>query len=178
MALAGIYTITAPLDTARQLASYLRGGAPNMSAQRAECLSASLAVSDGRYNPEAQRIISEIPPNATITPATAYLLYRWSHLQDLWQPSWQEWGSYLHDHMISPTASDIEIAQSVDPQTDYTPYLVPARSAAIDLASGGPVVADKKQLHALALEVYDECRRRDEEEKRQPDHQAASAGRR
>lgn len=165
VALAAIYTVTAPLDAARQLAAHLRGGAPNLPAHRAECLSGSTAVVDGRFTPEAQKIITEIPPNATIMPASAYLLYRWSHVQDLWQPAWQEWDSYLRDHMIRPTASDIEIAQSVDPQTDYTPFLVAARSTAIDLASGGPVVTDKKQAQGLAVEVYDECRRRDKEEK-------------
>ncbi|MBU8820891.1 hypothetical protein KL864_34055 [Mycolicibacterium goodii] len=163
VALAGVYTITAPLGTARQLAAHLRGGAPNMPAHRYDCLPTSAAVTGGRYSPDAQATISQIPPNATIASASAYLLYRWSHLQENWQPSWREWEIYLHEHLISPTASDIEIAQTVDPATDYTPYLVPARSTVVDLASGGPVVASRKQLQTLAEQVYNECRRKDED---------------
>lgn len=161
--LAGIYTLTAPLDAAQQLAASLRGGAPNMPASHTRCIPTSPAVIDGQYSPHAQQIISEIPPNATIAPATGYLLYRWSHQDQPWQPSWDEWVIFLHDHDVTPTATDIDIAQTVDPQTDYTPYLVPARSTTIDLSIGGAVVADKKQIERLATQIYDECRRSDDQ---------------
>lgn len=165
VALAGIYTLTEPLNAARQIAASLRGGAPNMPAQRAECVSASTAIIDGQYSPQAQQIIAAIPPDATITTATAYLLYRLSHQDQPWQPTWEEWQNYLRDHAIAPTASDIDIAQTVDPQTDYTPYLVPARATAIDLAIGGPVTASKKQIASLANQIYTDCRHADEQRK-------------
>lgn len=165
VALAGIYTLTEPLNAARQIAASLRGGAPNMPARRAECIPASAAVTDGHYTAQAQQIISDIPPDATITTATAYLLYRLSHQDQPWQPTWDEWLNYLREHAVSPTASDIDIAQTVDPTTDYTAYLVPARATAIDLAIGGPVTADKKQLTTLAKQIYTECRRADEQRK-------------
>lgn len=163
--LAGIYTLTAPLDAARELAASLRGGAPNLPASRTACIPDSPAVTDGHYTPEAQRIVADIPPNATIKPATAYLLYRWSHQDQPWQPNWDEWEGYLHDHSIGPTASDIEIAESVDPQADYTPYLVAARSTTVALAAGGPIAADKKQIASMADQVYRACRRSDEQRK-------------
>ncbi|MEE3755282.1 hypothetical protein [Mycobacterium intracellulare] len=163
--LAGIYTLTAPLDAARELAASLRGGAPNMPPSRSACIPNSPAVIDGHYTPEAQRIVSDIPPNATINPATAYLLYRWSHQDQPWKPSWDEWDGYLHDHQIGPTASDIDIAESVDPRADYTPYLVAARSTTVALAAGGPIAADKKQIAAMAYQVYRDCRRSDEQRK-------------
>lgn len=161
--LAGIYTLTAPLDAAQQLSASLRGGAPNLPAGHRRCIPGSSAVIDGQYSPHAQQIISEIPPNATIAPATAYLLYRWSHQDQPWQPSWDEWATFLHDHDVTRTATDIDIAQTVDPQTDYTPYLVPARSTTIDLSIGGAVVADKRQIERLATQIYDDCRRSDEQ---------------
>jgi hypothetical protein len=168
VALAGIYSLTAPLDAARQLAVSLRGGAPKMPAQRAYCIPDSPAVVDGHFTVRARQAVSDIPPDTTITPATAYLLYRWSHQSQPWQPTWDDWNSYLRDHLIRPTASDIDIAESVDPKTDYTPYLVAARSTTIDLSIGGPVVADKKQIEALADQIYQDCRTRGRQERRHP----------
>jgi hypothetical protein len=166
VALAGIYTLTAPLDTARQLAASLRGGAPKMTAQRTHCIPDSPAIADGHLTAQARQAVSDIPPDTTITPATAYLLYRWSHQDQPWQPTWNDWNNYLHNHLIRPTASDIDIAQSVDPKTDYTPYLVAARSTAIDLSIGGPVAADRKQIDALADQIYRDCRTRSWQEAR------------
>lgn len=165
VALAGIYTLTAPLDTARQLAASLRGGAPKTPTHRAHCIPDSPAVVDGHFTAQARQAVSDIPPDATITPATAYLLYRWSHQNQPWQPNWDHWNNYLRNHLIRPTASDIDIAESVDPKTDYTPYLVPARSTAIDLSIGGPVITDKKQIKALADQIYRDCRRNNEQHK-------------
>jgi hypothetical protein len=172
VALAGIYTLTAPLDTARQLAASLRGGPPKMPAQRAHCVPDSPAVVDGHFTAQARQAVSDIPPDVTITPATAYLLYRWSHQGQRWQPTWDDWNSYLRDHLIRPTASDLEIAESVDPKTDYTPYIVAARSTTIDLSIGGPVVADRKQIEALADQIYRDCRTRGRQEGR---HQTAQS---
>lgn len=154
---AGLYIMYAPIDTALAFAKALQGGAPNLPASRAACIPDSPAVRDGRYVPAAQRVIDQIPPNATITSTTAYLLYRLSHLHQGWQPTWDEWSAYLTDRAITKTASDTDIALSVDPHTDYSPYLVPSRSTAIELAVQGPVVADKRQLANLADQIYRTC---------------------
>lgn len=163
--LAGIYVVTAPLSVARGFATFLRGGAADIPAHVVECIPDSGAVHAGRYTAPAERIVSEIPQDATIAPATAFLLYRWSHIGDQgqWQPTWNEWQSHLNARMIRATASDIDIAQSVDPEMDYRPYLVPARATTIGLSISGSVVAGKRQIEDVAQQIYQECKRRDEQ---------------
>lgn len=163
--LAGIYVLTAPLSVARGFANFLRGGGTDLPARVVECIPESSAVNAGRYTTAAERIIAEIPQDATISPATAFLLYRWSHINEpgQWQPTWNQWQDYLNAQAIQPTATDIDIAQSVDPELDYTPYLVPARSTTIGLSISGSVVAGKRQIEDIATQVYQECKDRDEQ---------------
>lgn len=161
--LAGVYMLSAPLILARDFAQFLRGGALDLPAHVAACIPDSAAVHAGRYTESGEQIVAEIPQNATIAPATAFLLYRWSHIGDRWQPTWTRWEAHLGAQKISATASDIEIAQSVDPETDYTPYLVPARSTTIGLSIAGPVVAGKRQIEDIANQIYRECQRRDDQ---------------
>lgn len=167
VALAAVYTMTAPMTLAKSFAASLRGGAPDLPPDRAACIPASSAVEAGRYTAVAQEAIGQIPSNVTIAPATAFLLFRWSHTgEEDWRPTWAEWEGVLAEHAVSSTASDIEIAQTVDPAIDYTLYLVPARSTTIGLSFNGPVVADKRQLSELADQIYRTCQQEAEQRHR------------
>lgn len=153
-----IYTVTVPVSYARQLAAAMGGGAPDLPESKRACLQSSAALTAaGTYTEPAAAAVSQIPPGATITRASAWLLYKFSHPQDPWPTDWAEWITKIKDRGIADTADDTEIALTIDPQTDYSSHLPAARATTIGLAINGAVTATKRQVTDLAEKIYRQC---------------------
>ncbi|MEB3022955.1 MULTISPECIES: hypothetical protein [Mycolicibacter] len=99
----------------------------------------------------ATELIGQIPIGADVDVATTWLLYRLAHSAE---PAVSDYRDFAQAYAttrqsLSAHATAVDVAATMDPGADYSPYLLLAQAAVYRLLKQGSVTATDQQATAL-----------------------------
>lgn len=106
---------------------------------------------DGRPTPEALAVIDGLPPGADVTVSTGWILYQLAHPGSGGFPDYPAfYGAYIQTaEQLSKKATATDVVATMDPQANYSPYLLLAQAGAYKMLKQGSLKASDLQRKEL-----------------------------
>ena len=114
---------------------------------------------DGRPTQQTLQIVAQVPADAELDTATAWILFRLAHPDEIDHADYRAFGdAYTSTRAaMSPNATPLDVVSTMDPSADYSPFLLIAQAATYRLVRQGSVAASEAQIHALIAALGATC---------------------
>lgn len=114
---------------------------------------------DGRPTSQALDIIAAIPAKADVDIAQAWILWRLAHPDD---PNTSSFDLFSAAYMntaagLSVNATPMDVAATMDPAADYSPYLLLAQAGAYRMLRQGALTGTEQQRGLLMQALLTTC---------------------
>ena len=116
---------------------------------------------DGRPTPEAQAVIERIPAGTDVTVAQGWILFGLAHPDDT-SMDFPTFAQRFEQTAatLSAQATALDIAATMDPAADYSPYLLLSQAGAYQMLRQGSISATEAQRDGLIEAVGITCEKR------------------